>query len=127
MQFPLLGLENIEAKIDTGAYSSAIHSHKIWTEIINDVTYLKFELFDPKDKNYRNLIIQTSNFERRKVRSSNGRSEWRYIIKTTVVIGGKKRKTDLSLTDRGKMNYSVLIGRKVLKKGFLIDVTMSHN
>ncbi len=126
VDFPELGLENIHAKIDSGAYSTAIHTHKIWVDKVDDTIYLNFELLDPEKEGYRKIIIRTANFSQRKVRSSNGRLENRYIIKTTILLGGKKRKTDLSLTNRGKMRYPVLVGRKVLKKGFLIDVSQEN-
>lgn len=125
VSFPDLGIEQIPAKIDTGAYSTAIHAHKIWIEKQQGKEVLFFELFDPTNKFYQNLAIKTTDFYRKKVRSSNGRLEQRFMIKTKLIIGGKKRITDLSLTNRGKMRYPVLIGRKVLKKGFLVDVSIS--
>ena len=39
------------------------------------------------------------------------------------MLGGKLRTTDLSLTNREKMRYPVLVGRKVLAKGYLVDVS----
>ncbi|MCB0803275.1 MAG: ATP-dependent zinc protease [Flavobacteriales bacterium] len=40
VDFPELGILDIEAKIDTGAYSTAIHSHRIWVEEKDGVEYL---------------------------------------------------------------------------------------
>lgn len=126
VDFPLLGLKAIEAKIDTGAYSTALHAHKIWTELIDGREVLHFELLDPGNPAYQDVILTTARFYRKNVRSSNGRIEKRFIIKTTIVLGGKKRKTDVSLTNREKMRFPVLIGRKVLKNGFLVDVSKTN-
>ena len=126
VDFPELGIKGIEAKIDTGAYSTAIHAHKIWTDKIDGEEVLNFELLDPKNPMYRKTTIRTGNYYQKKVRSSNGRLEKRYIIKTQMVLGGRKRKTSVSLTDRGKMRYPVLVGRKVLKNGFLVDVSKTN-
>jgi hypothetical protein len=123
--FPEFGFSNIDAKIDTGAYSTAIHAHKIWLEKEGDTEYLNFELLDPEKEHYRKLTLRTKNFFRKKVRSSNGRLEQRFAIKTKIILGGKQRITDLTLTNRGRMRYPVLVGRKVLKKGFLVDVSVS--
>jgi hypothetical protein len=123
VSFPALGINAIEAKIDTGAYSTAIHAHKIWVEEKDGESTLHFDLLDPNNPNYVEEIISTTDFYQKRVRSSNGRMEKRYMIKTSIVIGGKKSTTDLSLTNRGKMRFPVLIGRKVLKKGFLVDVS----
>lgn len=125
--FPELNIGKIEAKIDTGAYSSAIHAHKIWTEEVDGEEVLKFDLLDPSVKGYSPQIIESRNFKQKRVRSSNGRLENRYVIKTILVIGGKRRKTDLSLTNRKKMKFPVLIGRKVLAKGFMVDVSINNS
>tara|TARA_B100001063_G_scaffold235522_1_gene254191 strand:+ start:42170 stop:42607 length:438 start_codon:yes stop_codon:yes gene_type:complete len=126
VDFPDLGLSEIDAKIDTGAYSTAIHAHKIWIEEIDEKVYLNFELLDPQKEKYRKLTIRTANFYQKNVRSSNGRIEKRYMIKTKMTLGGRRRTTDLSLTNRGKMKYPVLVGRKFLKKGYLVDVSKSY-
>lgn len=123
VDFPKLGIKGIEAKIDTGAYSTAIHAHKIWVDKVDGEDVLSFEVLDPDNPMYRNTTFKTRNFYRKNVRSSNGRIEKRYIIKTKMVLGGRIRKTDVSLTDRAKMRYPVLVGRKVLKNGFLVDVS----
>lgn len=126
VDFPDFGLSGIDAKIDTGAYSTAIHAHKIWTEEIDGKTFLNFELLDPQKEQYRKLTIRTANFYQKKVRSSNGKMEKRYMIKIKMTLGGKKRTTDLSLTNRGKMRFPVLVGRKFLKKGYLVDVSQEY-
>lgn len=126
VDFPALGLRGIEAKIDTGAYSTALHAHKIWKEKIDGKEVLHFELLDPGNPDYLGLVLTTEDFYRKNVRSSNGRIEKRYIIKTNIVLGGKRRKTDVSLTNREKMRFPVLIGRKVLKNGFLVDVSKAN-
>jgi len=126
VDFPELGISAIEAKIDTGAYSTALHAHKIWIEEVDGKEILNFELLDPDNPLYRKATIQTANFFRKNVRSSNGRIEKRFIIKTKMVLGGRRRKTNVSLTNRGKMRFPVLVGRKVLKNGFLVDVSKTN-
>mgnify|MGYP000240555594 CR=1 FL=1 len=122
--FPDLGIDEIEAKIDTGAYSSAIHAPKIWLEDDADgESTLHFQLLEKDSKEISINIFKTKSFYQKKVRSSNGRLEKRFIIKTKLILGGKKRTTHLSLTNREKMKFPVLIGRRLLKKGFLVDVT----
>jgi len=126
VSFPELNISSIDAKIDTGAYSSAIHAHKIWTETVNNKEILKFDLLDPSIKGYTPHVVESSNFRRKRVRSSNGRLEERYLIKTILFIGGRKRKTDLTLANRKKMKYPVLIGRKLLGTGFVVDVSLNN-
>ena len=121
--FPELGIESIEAKIDTGAYSTAIHASDIWVEIEDSTEILNFKLLDSSHPEYKEEVFRVKDFNRKKVRSSNGKLEKRFVLKTIIILGGKKRITYLSLTDRSKMRYPVLIGRKVLKNGYLVDVS----
>ncbi|MBR9831582.1 peptidase [bacterium] len=123
VDFPKLELIGIEAKIDTGAYSTALHCHKIWVEEIEGKEVLHFDILDPDHPEYSEKIFTSKDFGQKKVKSSNGRKEKRYIIKTKIKLAGKTYLTDVSLTDRQKMKYPVLIGRKLLKNGYLIDVS----
>ncbi|NBG66823.1 ATP-dependent zinc protease family protein [Acidiluteibacter ferrifornacis] len=123
VDFPKLELIGIEAKIDTGAYSTALHCHKIWVEEIEGKEVLHFDILDPDHPEYSEKIFTSIDFGQKKVKSSNGRKEKRYIIKTKIKLAGKTYLTDVSLTDRQKMKYPVLIGRKLLKNGYLIDVS----
>jgi hypothetical protein len=52
--------------------------------------------------------------------------EERYIIKTLIAIGRKKIKTTISLSDRENMRYPVLIGRRLLKGKFIVDVNLIY-
>ena len=124
--FPEFNIESINAKIDTGAYSTAIHASKIWLEDEDGVEYLNFILLDESHPEFKNNVIRVSTYSRKKVRSSNGRLEKRFILKTKIILGGKKRVTYLSLTDRSKMKYPVLIGRRLLKNGFIVDVSKKN-
>lgn len=126
ISFPDLGIENLTAKIDTGAYSTAIHAHKFSVQVENDQEVLFFQLLDPSKSEFVNRTYKTANFYRKNVRSSNGRKEERFIIKTKIILGGKTRITHLSLTNREKMRFPVLIGRKVLAKGYIVDVSKTN-
>jgi hypothetical protein len=67
-----------------------------------------------------------SEYSRKKIKNSSGEMEERYVIKTIIQIGRKKINTTISLTDRGNMRYPVLIGRRLLKGKFLIDVNLIY-
>jgi len=50
-------------------------------------------------------------------------SEERIIVKTTLILAGRELDAELSLTDRSEMRHPLLIGRKLLKTRFLVDVS----
>ncbi len=116
VNFPELNIFGIEAKIDTGAYSSALHC-----EYINEQNgQLCFQIF--KNTN----VLCFDKFEKKKIKNSFGDWEERYLIKTLLVIGQRKIKITLSLTNREKMRYPVLLGRKAIKGKFLVDVEKKY-
>ena len=62
--FPELNLKNIDIKIDTGAYTSAIHCHKIKTKEIDGRQVLTFTLLDPSHPQYNNKELSTENLRK---------------------------------------------------------------
>ncbi|AZJ34523.1 MULTISPECIES: ATP-dependent zinc protease family protein [Tenacibaculum] len=115
-------IEDLPVKIDTGAYTSAIHCKHI--EEKDGV--LEFILLCPKTEKYNNKLLQTTKYKVKSIRSSNGKKQKRYVVSTSAIFYGKKYKIKLSLSDRGKMNYPVLIGRKFLNKKFIVDVSQKN-
>jgi hypothetical protein len=119
VSFPLLNISKVEAKIDTGAYTCAIHCKNILLKNHNNTQVLTFQLLD-------DTIYSFNEFTRKKIKNSFGEMEERYIIKTQIIIGRKKIKTTISLSDRENMRYPVLIGRRLLKGKFIIDVNLIY-
>lgn len=122
IDFPDLGLSNISAKIDTGAYTSALHCHDIHE--IDGILYFKF--LDPSHPVYSKKQQQFTEFSQKEIKNSFGETERRYIIKTRVRIGKRVINSVISLTNRGTMRFPVLIGRKLLKRRFVVDVEFEN-
>lgn len=118
-----LGLKDIRGKIDTGAKTSSLHCSVI-QPMPNGV--VSFILLDEEHKKFTPLYKTAKVSRVGKVKSSNGKVQKRYFIKTTVSILGKEYLTEFSLTNRGNMKFPVLIGRSLLKEGFLVDVTKGY-
>lgn len=121
--FPELGIYDITAKVDTGAYTTALHCHDIYEK--NGVLY--FKLLDPSHPDYNQQEQTFKDFTQKEIKNSFGEVEKRYIIKTTIKIGRRRIKSVISLTDRGNMRYPVLIGRKLLKNRYIVDVALLNN
>lgn len=124
IDLPEFGLENIEAKIDTGANRSSIHCSKIEHKDFEGVDSIIFSI--PLDGNGEENSFHSADFFKKKIKSSSGHVEERYIIKTTVVLFGKRFKTSFSLSDRTEMKYPILLGRKLLAAHFIVDVQLSN-
>jgi hypothetical protein len=116
---PEFGLYNIKAKIDTGAKTSSIHCSEI---ILLENNLVKFIPQD-SNQNLKNKYIVKPISRISEVKSSNGKAQERYFVKTTIVVYEKTYNMEVSLSSRASMKYPLLIGRELLKQGFLVDVS----
>lgn len=117
-----LELFNLDAKIDTGADSNALHCDNI--EIKDG--FVHFILLDEIHPSYHGKKMSMPLYKIKKVKSSNGQVQERPSIEVTVEFFGKKYKTVISLTNRADMKYPMLIGRKFLSGKFLVDVSQEY-
>jgi hypothetical protein len=119
-----LELYELDAKVDTGADSSALHCDDIVVdEAKKSVT---FTLIDDVHEAYHGKRMTFPLYKIKKVRSSNGQLQERPSIKVDVEFFGKKYDCVISLTNRADMKYPMLIGRKFLKDKFLVDVSHEY-
>lgn len=117
--FPELNIENVPAKIDTGAYRCAVWASDI-SEIGNKIS---FKLFNRESPYYNGIEIVTKDYFKSRVRSSFGHREERYRVKLKIRVGSKVYKTDFTLANRAINRYPVLLGRSLLRDRFIVDVT----
>ncbi len=115
--FPEFELPKLTVKIDSGAYTSAIHCCTIEKNADDELEVI---FLDDKDPKYTGEIHRFGDFERKKVRSSNGITEERFIITTKIKLGKILYDIKLSLTHRGDMRSPVLIGRKFLARNHFV-------
>jgi hypothetical protein len=123
VDFPKLKLFGINAKIDTGAYTSAIHCDSIRAVRRGGERFVRFRLLDPSHPAYDGKEIRKPLIGRRKIKNSFGQSEFRYIIKTMIGIFGREFDIELSLSDRSRMEHPILLGRKFIQDKFVVDVS----
>lgn len=126
IDFPEWELFGIEAKIDTGAYTSSLHCHHIEPFEKDGKPYVKFNLLDPSHDTYDHRLFKLPIHDTKLIKSSNGSSEERIIIKTKIRIFNNTLDIELSLTDRSEMRYPVLIGRKLISGYFLVDASQKY-
>jgi hypothetical protein len=124
VDFPQFQLWGVEAKVDTGAYTSAIHCSNIRVETgPNGQPLLHVQLLDPSHPDFDGSPMQFADFGLRDIKSSNGEVQERYVIRAVLRIFGQDFDTEFSLSDRSDMKYPVLLGRLLLRHGrFVVDV-----
>ncbi|MEX1062120.1 MAG: RimK/LysX family protein [Balneolaceae bacterium] len=124
IDFPGWKLYNLDAKIDTGAFTSSLHCHYI--KLSENKKQVFFSILDPTHPEYEDSTFRCSVMDIRPVKSSNGLSEERIVIRSKIVLAGSLYPIELSLTDRTEMRNPVLIGRKFIRKKFIVDVSKKY-
>lgn len=122
---PDLGIMAIKGKIDTGAKTSSLHAYDIEAFEKGGKSYVKFKVH-PLQHDFSVVVECTALLvDKRHVTDSGGHKEERFVIRTSMVIAGFKKRIELTLTNRKSMKYRMLIGRAALKH-FYIDATQSY-
>lgn len=112
----------VEAKIDTGAYTSSLHARVLGTVRSNQQTYVRF--IPLPHINSVEYVLPRYRF--REVKSSTGHSDVRHSVRCLISLFGKNFRVEFNLADRTKMRFPVLLGRRFLKGRFWVDVARSH-
>ena len=123
VSLPDLGLPALRAKVDTGARTSALHAFDIETFGPASKPKVRFTIHPVPGRD--DLIIPCSApiVDRRDVTSSNGESESRYVISSTLDVGGQSWPIEITLTNRSAMASRMLLGRQALKDHISIVAT----
>jgi hypothetical protein len=117
-------MADIPAKVDTGAYRSAVHASNI--QLSDDGKTLRFTLLGGHPVcGSLSADIETDKFTVVWIANSFGQREERFEVKLRVKLGPKIFWATFSLADRSKKIYPILLGRKMLNRRFLIDTERS--
>lgn len=119
VQLPDLGLADMHAKIDTGARTSTLHAVKIKPFERAGHKWVRFVC--PRSPGHDPQLCEAPLVERRSVTSSNGQVQRRYVIVTRMQLAGRIWMGELTLANRTTMAFPVLIGRRALRRGFLVN------
>lgn len=125
VEFPELAIDNVVAKIDSGAKTSALHAYHVEPFTKGEEPWVRFKLHPIQDNNEVSITLEAKLSDRRNVSDSGGHNELRYVIEAVMIIGDQERRGEVTLTDRDSMKYRMLVGRNILKQGFLVDAKQS--
>jgi hypothetical protein len=118
-----LGLSGVPAKIDTGADSSAIWA----SQIVEEADGLHCVFFGPDSPYYTGKVFVIKNdYKLTRVANSFGQKQLRYKVKLRIRVRGRLIRATFTLSDRSLKTYPVLLGRRLLKDKFLVDVSQGE-
>ncbi len=108
----------IPARIDTGAATSSLDVCEIKKTGVKEVEFRLPERCGGK-KVHRPIVAW------RIVQSTEGKAERRPVVEIELCLGSKRLLTQVTLNDRSRMEYPLLIGRRALEGNFMVDVSRS--
>lgn len=111
---PELGLI-LCCKADTGARTSALHAEEIETYEEDGHVWVSF-ITRGGGPNSPVHPVKMHLHDRRKVTSSNGQAQWRFVIRTHMQLGDLDYPVELTLADRSNMRHPMLLGRRAMRR-----------
>lgn len=118
---PEFGIYNMQVRVDTGAKTSSLHVDALSRFKKKGKTWVRFDLH-PDIHNVDTIVkCEAPLYDIRTIKSSNGESEERYVIKTQFRLGGHTWPIQITLTDRSGMSYLMLFGREGMGDRILVD------
>ncbi|WP_033398868.1 ATP-dependent zinc protease [Desulfospira joergensenii] len=124
--FPELGIPAIKAKIDTGARTSALHTFSLETFEQEKKLMVRFGIHPVQKKRDIEIYCVAPVIDYRRIKDSGGHIEKRYVIETSAVMGGVQWPVQITLTNRDKMMFRMLLGRRALENRFIVNPWRSY-
>lgn len=121
VSLPQLGIDQVKAKIDTGARTSAIHAFDIDYFDEGNGLMVRFKIHPLQRDTGVTIQAIAPLLEKRHVRNSGGHAQERPVIKTPIALGNQRWDIELTLTNRDVMGFRMLLGREAVRRRFLVD------
>ena len=126
VKLPELGIEQIKAKVDTGARTSALHAFELRPFVEGKKDKIEFRMHPLQKKSDTIVTCVADVLDKRIVTDSGGHKEERYVIGTALKIGSHSWPIEITLTSRDDMLFRMLLGRTAIKNRALIDPSKSY-
>lgn len=123
---PELGVADLHMRVDTGAKTSSLHVDAIQKFKKGGKPWVRFDLH-PDFYNLDEVIAcEAPLHDVRRIKSSNGQSQQRYVIQTPMCLGDVEWPIEITLTDRSEMSYLMLLGREGMADKVIIDPSETY-
>jgi hypothetical protein len=121
VSLPDLGIPAIKVKVDTGARTSALHTHDYTIEETPEGTFANFHVHPRRRDPSVVIACRAPVTDFRVVSDSGGHRETRPFITSRLRVGEMEWDVELSLVNRESMRFRMLLGRKALAGRVAVD------
>lgn len=126
VSLPDLGVKELKAKVDTGADNSSLHAFDMRRFEEDGKEMVSFALHPHQRKAKPSISCVAEVVGERMVKNPGGRAERRPVIKTRLVLAGEEFEALVNLTTRDEMTFRMLLGRRTVRRNFLVDPGRSY-
>ena len=116
----------VQAKVDTGARTSALHATGLVTFERDGAEWVRFRVHPWQRSSIDSVKLEAPVLDRRMVRPSNGVAKLRPVVLLPVRIGGSTVAVEFTLTRREQMGFRMLLGRQAIRGRFAVDAGRSY-
>ncbi|WP_417332163.1 ATP-dependent zinc protease [Halarcobacter sp.] len=110
----------LKAKIDTGATTTSLHAINIKAFERDGKKWVKFTL-ENEEGELINKALPISRIVY--IKRHGAKNQKRYVVQMRINVANSSQLVDVTLTDRSKFSYPVLIGKNFLTGMVLVDVS----
>jgi hypothetical protein len=126
VSLPELGLDEIKAKVDTGARTSTLHAFEVRDFEEGGKKRVEFKIHPRQKDNETVATCVADVVDERLVRDSGGHQEMRWVIQSTLAIGEHSWPVEITLTSRDNMLFRMLIGRTAINRRAVVNPARSY-
>ncbi len=118
--------QKIDAKLDTGAFTSSIHAEEKELFERDGKKWVRFIVTEPSKEDSPRVRIEAPLTRIARIKEPGGESETREVVRLAFKIGDRKLRGDFTLNDRSNMLAAVLIGRTTIKELGWVDPSRTN-
>jgi len=114
----------MEARVDTGAETTAVHAENIQLLEKEGKRYVRFTL---QDGSTESQVAMEEPLRRTVlVKQAAGEPDKRYVVRMWLKLGEMRSRVEVTLSDREDFEYPLLLGRNFLVDLAIVDVSRKH-
>ena len=114
----------LPAKIDTGADNSSLNAADVTRFNRAGEKWVRFEVVDEEG---RSVTLERKLVRIARIKRQQGQSQRRPVVAMGICIGSIYREVQVTLVDRSRFRYPVLIGRSFMKDSLLVDPSLKFS
>ena len=123
---PGLGIPALRVKVDTGARTSALHTFAQERFRRDGKKMVRFGVHPRQGRTDQEVWAEAEIVDERVVTDSGGHRQKRIVIVTPIVLGGNTWDIEVTLTNRDRLQFRMLLGRTAMDGRLVVVPDMAY-